>query len=66
MVIILLILITLSLDSVWILLGENCCWSLLALKGLILILWITVYYPAVDRAIPRLIKGSLQMYSESY
>ena len=33
MVIILLILITLSLDSVWILLGENCCWSLLALKG---------------------------------
>ena len=35
MVIILLILITLSLDSVWILLGENCCWSLLALKGLI-------------------------------
>ena len=35
MVIILLILITLSLDSVWILLGENCCWSLLALKRLI-------------------------------
>ena len=34
MMIILLILITLSLDSVWILLGENCCWSLLALKGL--------------------------------
>ena len=34
MVIILLILITLSLDSVWILLGETCCWSLLALKGL--------------------------------
>ena len=34
MVIILLILITLSLDSVWILLGENFCWSLLALKGL--------------------------------
>ena len=33
MVIILLILITLSLDSVWILLGENCWWSLLALKG---------------------------------
>ena len=66
MVIILLILITLSLDSVWILLGENCCWSLLALKGLILIRWITVYYPAVDSAIPRLIKGSLQMYSESY
>ena len=33
--IILLILITLSSDSVWILLGENCCWSLLALKGLI-------------------------------
>ena len=30
----LLILITLSLDNVWILLGENCCWSLLALKGL--------------------------------
>ena len=34
MMIILLILITLSLDSVWILLGENCCWSLLGLKGL--------------------------------
>ena len=34
--IILLILITLSVDNVWILLGENCCWSLLALKGLIL------------------------------
>ena len=34
MIIILFILITLSLDSVWILLGENCCWSLLGLKGL--------------------------------
>ena len=34
MMIILLILITLSLDSVWILLGENCFWSLLGLKGL--------------------------------
>ena len=34
MAIILLILITLSLDSVWILLGETCCWSLFALKGL--------------------------------
>ena len=34
MMIILLILITLFLDSVWILLGENCCWSLLGLKGL--------------------------------
>ena len=34
MMIILLILITLSLDNVWILLGENCCWSLLGLKGL--------------------------------
>ena len=34
MVIILLILITLSLDGVWILLGETCCWSLSALKGL--------------------------------
>ena len=34
MMIILLILITLSLDSVWILLGETCCWSLLALRGL--------------------------------
>ena len=36
MMIILLILITLSLDSEWILLGENCCWSLLGLKGLTL------------------------------
>jgi len=36
MMIILLILITLSLDSVWILLGENCCWSLLGLKTEIL------------------------------
>ena len=34
MMIILLILITLSLGNVWILLGENCCWSLLGLKGL--------------------------------
>ena len=34
MMIILLILITLSLDHVWILLGENYCWSLLGLKGL--------------------------------
>ena len=33
-VIILYILTTLSLDNVWILLGENCCWSLLGLKGL--------------------------------
>ena len=32
--IILLILITLSLDNVWILLRENCCWSLLGIKGL--------------------------------
>ena len=32
--IILSILTTLSLDSVWILLGENCCLSLLGLKGL--------------------------------
>ena len=29
LVIILLILVTLSLDNVWILLGENCFWSLL-------------------------------------
>ena len=28
------ILTTLSLDNVWTLLGENCCWSLLGLKGL--------------------------------
>ena len=28
------ILTTLSLDNVWTLLGENCCWSLLELKGL--------------------------------
>ena len=34
LVIILLILITLTLDNVWILLGENCFWSLLALNGL--------------------------------
>ena len=34
MVIILLILITLSLDGVRILLGENCCLSLFVLKGL--------------------------------
>ena len=39
MVIILLILITLSLDSVWILLGENWCWTLLGLKGLNLVVW---------------------------
>ena len=34
-VIILLILITSSHDNVWISLGENCCWILLGLKGLI-------------------------------
>ena len=34
LVIILLILITLSLDNVWTSLGENCCRSLLGLKGL--------------------------------
>ena len=28
------ILTTWSLDNVWTLLGENCCWSLLGLKGL--------------------------------
>ena len=28
------ILTTLSLDNVWTLLGENCCWSLLGPKGL--------------------------------
>ena len=33
-VIIFYILTTLSLDNVWRLLGENCCWSLLGLKGL--------------------------------
>ena len=35
LVVIWLILITISLDNVWILLGENWCWSLLGLKGLI-------------------------------
>ena len=34
LVIILLVLITLSLDNVWISLGENWCWSPLGLKGL--------------------------------
>ena len=34
--IILLILITSSHDDVWISLGENCSWSLLGLKGLII------------------------------
>ena len=34
LVIILLILITFSLDDVWILLGENWCWSPLGLRGL--------------------------------
>ena len=38
MMIILLILITLSLDNEWILLGENCCWTLLRLKGLLFFL----------------------------
>ena len=35
LLIILLILITISLDNLWISLGENWCWSLLGLKGLI-------------------------------
>ena len=34
-VIIWLILIDVALDNLWILLGENWCWSLLGLKGLI-------------------------------
>ena len=34
LVIILFILITISLDNVWLLLGENWCWSLLDVKGL--------------------------------
>ena len=34
LVIILLTLITISLVNIWILLGENCCLSLLGLKGL--------------------------------
>ena len=33
-VIISIILITLSMDNVWISLGENTCWSPLGLKGL--------------------------------
>ena len=33
-IIIFYILTTLCLDNVWTLLGENCCWSLLGLKGL--------------------------------
>ena len=33
-VIILSVLLTLSLENVWIMLGENWCWSLLGLKGL--------------------------------
>ena len=36
LVIILLILITISLDNLWISLGENWCWSLLGFKGLAL------------------------------
>ena len=39
LVIILLRLTTLSLDNLGILLGENWCWSLLGLKGLILNFW---------------------------
>ena len=38
LVIILYILITWSLDIVWILLGESWCWTLLELKGLMLII----------------------------
>ena len=34
LVIIWLILVTICLDNVWILLGENYCWSLLGVKGL--------------------------------
>ena len=34
MVIILLILITLSPENAWVMLGEILCWSLLCLKGL--------------------------------
>ena len=45
MVIILFILITLSLDSVWIFLGENCYFSLLALKGLIVSIFFWLFMP---------------------
>ena len=55
-----IILLTLSLDSVWILLGENCCWSLLGLKGLTL--------SHLDNVMARLLVGqscgaSIQMES---
>ena len=43
-VIILLILITLSLDNVWISLGENWCWSLLGNEGLMSLPFVFVSY----------------------
>ena len=42
----LIILLTISLDNVWILLGENWCWSLLGLKGLIDLLSCFGTFPA--------------------
>ena len=49
-VIIFYILTTSSLDNVWTLLGENCCWSLLGLKGLIKVVMASNAHPRTDKS----------------
>ena len=49
-VIIFYILSTLSLDNVWTLLGENCCWSLLGLKGLIKVVMASNAHPRTHKS----------------
>ena len=58
-VIIFYILTTLSLDNVWTLLGENCCWSLLGLKGLRLSVNDMSYSVTVN-------KNAIQAYTPPY
>ena len=60
LVIILLILITVSLDNVRILSGENWCWSLLGLKGLIISRFVLAFF--LERAYSRSWDGSVQAH----
>ena len=60
LVIILLILITVSLDNGRILSGENWCWSLLRLKGLIISRFVLAFF--LERAYSRSWDGSVQAH----
>ena len=65
LVIILLILITLSLDNVWILLGENWCWSPLTHKGLIASRFLVRVIMVVGAGRGPLVRASLTAGEES-